>query len=83
MAWARQYSGHISKGGKSSVYITQNKGTHFIIIFKSISGKLATYRIDRSAVGEAMYKTIDIMAIQGKGLNAYIHKHVKWHCYKV
>ena len=73
MARTYNYQGHISRGGRSSVYKYMTMPTSITIYFKDKAGKEATYIYYKNQIGAEHNREMKILAGRGKGLNTYIH----------
>ena len=68
------YTGNVSRGGKSSVYTVVYYSTYMYIHFRDRDGNRAKYKYYKSVVGSTTFEVMIILAKMGKGLNGYLHR---------
>jgi len=74
MTWYN-YSGHISRGGKSSVDVVLTKTDRIFILFEGRNQESMEYVYIKNQIGTTAYNRIIALAIMGKGLNSYIKRN--------
>lgn len=67
-----EYSGHISKGGKSSVLFVFTTISKIFILFLGLNQESMEYVYLKNVIGEANFNKMIELAKAGKGLNSFI-----------
>ena len=75
MATTINYSGNVSRGGKSSVNVVRYTGTTMKIWFRDRGGNQATYIYYSKDIGRSNLSRMKELAKAGRGLNSYLHQH--------
>ncbi len=69
------YTGNVSRGGKSSVDIVKYYSTYLYIYFRDRQGNTAKYKYEKSVIGSTKFNVMINLAKIGKGLNTYLHRY--------
>jgi len=69
------YSGHWSKGGRSSVFKTSKTSKKIRVYFKDRQGKKKKYYYYKSDMGSSHFNNMKSLISANKGLNSYILKN--------